>query len=215
MALKVICYALILLGFFSCNCQQHSNDNYKVISRVNVVGDKEYRITLNRENTGLVFLPSQTRLNPGRIYLRMVSENKAISRKVENNPKISLHYDEIMRCLKSVLHYMTKEYDIKDLHAINVNLESFAEGSWNITNQYKDQYGNGNTIYERDVEKVVRESRLISDINQLLAEYGLSVEKVQIEMPFFSYQNACCTEDNDSVFNRAKILKAILYIGIK
>lgn len=214
MALKVICYALILLGFFSCNCQQHSNDNYKVISRVNVVGDKEYRITLNKKNTGIVFLPSQTRLSPGSIYLRMVSDI-AISHKGKNIPEAPLHYDEIMRCLKSVLHYMTKEYDIKDLHAINVNLESFAEESWNITNQYKDQYGNGNTIYERDVEKVVRESKLISDINQLLAEYGHSIEKVEIEMPFFSYQNACCTEDNDSVFNRAKILKAILYIGIK
>lgn len=213
MALKFICFASVLIGFLSCNCQQQSSDNYEIISRVNVVGDKEYRITLNKKNTGIVFFPSQTRLSPGSIYLRMVSDI-TISHKGDI-PEASLHYEEIMQCLKSVLHYMTKECDIKDLHAINVNLESFAEESLNITNTYKDQYGDGNTIYERDVEKVVRESRLISDINQLLAEYGLSVEKVQIEMPFFSYQNTCCTEDNDSVFNREKILKAILYIGIK
>lgn len=205
MALRRLLYVYLVLFFFLCNCSNSIVSDYKIYTCKSNLGDKEFRISLKGQITNLVFLPSQGGEGHKNIYLRMVSDYSTISTRQQNSNEKTLHYDEIRLSIEQILNFMSRDYQMSNLHCLRFDMSSFGEESLNLSKKYIDLYGNGNAIYCSDVVNVVKKSKLIDDINKMLAVYELSVKDVEVETPYF-------ININDFYTHNAKITRKDIVI---
>lgn len=84
MALRKFIYAYMAFILLSCHYNAFVSD-YKIYTRKNNLGDKEYRISLKGQNSNIVFLPSQRGFEHKDIYLRMVTDYRTISTQQQNS----------------------------------------------------------------------------------------------------------------------------------
>lgn len=207
MALRKFIYAYMAFILLSCHYNAFVSD-YKIYTRKNNLGDKEYRISLKGQNSNIVFLPSQRGLEHKDIYLRMVTDYRTISTQQQNSNARALQYKDVVRCIELILNYMTREYDIRNLHCLKFDISSFGEESLNLSKKYIDLYGNGDDIQSSNVSDVIAKSKLMNDINKMVSVYGLTVKEVNTETPYF-------ININDFYIHNAKVKRKNMVIPDK
>ena len=123
--LRKLFYVYIGLTILSCNCNNAYITNYGIYTRTNNLGNKEFRVSLQGQTANLVFLPSQGGLNSKDIYLRLVTNYKTISTRKHKLSAKTLRYNDTMLLLKHILDYMSRDYELRNLHCLKFDISSF------------------------------------------------------------------------------------------
>lgn len=216
MALKQPFYMYFLAILFICNCDSGNVTKYNVMVSENTLGDKEYTIILDGKYTNLTFFPSQRELKTEYVYLKMVTDYNTINNCQQVSTKQILNYNETMKSIAFIMDFMTEHYDMSNLYCFRFNISSFGEESLNMSKLYISQYGNNDNIQPYNVASFIEKSRLIRDLNKIVSTYGLSVDTVNVEDPFFYSINDFLTHNRIEtclISNKPnKVLNSTIYV---
>lgn len=139
----------------------------------------------------------------------------------EEKPKQNIilpTYQDIIRSMELVIARASAKHNMKKLRHINLDLENLGEQSLKITNSYRKQYGTSKIINYANLSKCIEHSKLATDVNRIVAKYGLMIKEASVEKVF--YTNVTNTYSfNTSIIPPSKlastqVLNAITYLTL-
>lgn len=130
---------------------------------------------------------------------------------------VAINYNDFVLALNSVIQEASATYHIRQLSSINIDLMSLGEECLRITADYRNKYKkNENCLNTKHILSILWHSKLLSDLQYLLSNNGLTITDIKIENPFFttweefsSYNIIKCVP---SKFVTKKVLRAKVYI---
>jgi len=134
--------------------------------------------------------------------------------------KITMTYGQRMNELKKILSAAVKDFNFDSLTTIDFGrLVLSGDLAIDLTNQYRQKFGTSTKIKDYGVvKKFLKNSKLATDIDNLLKPYSISVDNVSIEKVFFTtkedlYQVSKIETDPTKVPDR--ILDCMTWVRLK
>jgi hypothetical protein len=129
-------------------------------------------------------------------------------------------YKQRMTELKKILPIAAKDFDLDSLRSIFMGrLVSSGDLAIEVTNQYRQKFGKDEKIsdYEK-FNQFLKESKLATDLNEVLKAYSVSVDKIYPEHSFFTTKLDLISSskiETDSMNIPNSILDCLIWIELE
>ncbi len=91
-------------------------------------------------------------------------------------------YRQQMEALRLILKESSKEFDLSKMRNISLMLLYSGDLAIEVTEQYTKRFGKRGTITQYiELPKILAESRLNSDLDQLLEPYSVFIDRISVE----------------------------------
>ena len=195
---------------------------------------KEYFLVAGKDTSGLSYIFSVNK-NSGDISITLEyndlykisltsiafkSDTSAIVKenKEHKAPYYKMTYRQQMEALRLILKESSKEFDLSKMRNISLMLLYSGDLAIEVTEQYTKRFGMKGTITQyRELEKILAESRLNSDLDQLLEPYSLFIDRISVEEVYAANKKSFLSESKvDTTIKVPKnILNCFIYLDLK
>ena len=129
---------------------------------------------------------------------------------------VAVSYDDFVLALKNVIQTASFTYHIRQLHSIYIDLMSLGEECLHITADYRNEYDDEKGLRANHILSTLWQSRLVSDLQHILSNDGITITDIKIEEPFITTWEEFASYNNvksiPSKFVSRKVLRATVYI---
>lgn len=223
-------------GTFIGNAQADTIVISKTISNVTSSSEyrkKEYFLVAEKDTSGLSCILLEKK-NSGDIFVTLEydyfykssltpiacsSETSAIVKEnIEHKaPYYKMTYREQMEALRLILKESSKEFDLSKMRYMSLMLINSGDLAIEVTEQYTKRFGMKGTITQYiELAKILAESRLNSDLDQLLEPYSVFIDRISVEEVYAANKKSFLAESKvDTTIKVPKnILNCIIHLEI-
>lgn len=195
--------------------------------------EKEYFLVAGKDTSGLSCILIENK-NSGRVSLKLEyddfykssltpiacsSDTSAIGEKLIEHkaPYYKMTYRQQMEALRLILKESSKEFDLSKMRYMSLMLLSSGDLAIEVTEQYTKRFGMKGTITQyRELEKILAESRLNSDLDKLLEPYSVFIDRISVEEVYAANKKTFLAESKvDATIKVPKnILNCIIHLDI-
>lgn len=132
------------------------------------------------------------------------------------NQFVPVNYHDFIMSLSSVFKVLSTTFNLDKLRSIEIDLISLGDECLRITKDYKNTFKGKNTIDSHNVISILWQSKLISNIQRMLAYYHLNISNIKVEEPFYTDREEFSSYNivNKDTINIVpdKVLRGIVYM---
>lgn len=197
--------------------------------------EKEYFVVAGKDTSNLSCIFSENK-NSGKISLTfkcntnnkraLISSNSlsdsAVIGETSTEPKVPYYkttYQQQMSALGMILKKSSEDFDLSKLQNISLELLSSGNLAIEVTDQYVKRFGTKSlTTRYKEVEQILSDSQLYSDINEMLKSYFIVADRISVEKVYFAGKKAFLAESKiDTVTTKIPdyVLDCFIYINLK